>query len=69
MEIEMDTLDETEGESHQQYDSSDSRRNSDGYLNMEPHENSEPESQNQQQPELADPLMSDLNGKIHKLYL
>ena len=71
--MEMEILEKTEQESHQEFDSTDSRMNSDGYLKMQPPENLKPESEIQQEPELADPLMStnnqyvESNGNIHKM--
>ena len=58
---------------HQEFDFANSRMNSDDYLNMQPPENSKPESEIQQEPELSDPLMStnnqdvESNGNIHKM--
>ena len=53
--MEMEALDKTEPESLQQFDSADSRRNSNSHQS---HANSKPESEIQQELELADPLMS-----------
>ena len=67
----MKISDKTEQESHEQCDSPDSRRNSDGYLHMQPHENSKPGDEIQQDIELADPLLSndlsiESNGNSHE---